>query len=93
MTVEQRIKSKTSQTITSENKAVVMLDHSGNRSNAFGMKIAEKMFEFRHTLPIPASINTSSWNCYLGNMANVLYLIGDTKCDNFFSISMDKHWS
>ena len=69
MSVEQSIKSKTSQAITSENKAVVMLDCAGNRSNAFDMQIAETRFEFCHSLPIPVAINTSQWTCCLGNMA------------------------
>ena len=40
MGVEQSIKSKISQAITSEDKAVVMLDCPGNRSNAFDMQVA-----------------------------------------------------
>ena len=35
MSVKQSIKSKTSQAMTSENMAVIMLDCPGNRSNAF----------------------------------------------------------
>ena len=46
MSVEQNIKSKTSQAITSENKAVIMLGCPGNRSNAFDMQIAEPLFHF-----------------------------------------------
>ena len=46
MSVEQSIKSKTSQAITSGNKAVIMMYHPGNRHNAFDMQIAEPMFEF-----------------------------------------------
>ena len=72
MSVEQSIKPKTSHAITSKNKAVVMLDHPENRSNAFDL------FEFCHTLPIPIAINTSQWNCCLGNMANFNHLMVET---------------
>ena len=44
MSVKQSIKSKTAQAITSENKAVIMLDCPGNRSNAFDLQMAELMF-------------------------------------------------
>ena len=44
MSVEQSIKSKTAQAITSENKVVAMQDHPGNRSNAFDMQIEETTF-------------------------------------------------
>ena len=71
MSVEESIKSKTSQANTCENKVVVMLDRPGNRSNAFDMQIAEPMLEFCHSLPIPAVINTPQCNCCLGNIANV----------------------
>ena len=59
ISVEQSIKSKASQVISSENKAVIMLDYPGNRSSAFDMQIAEAMFEFCFSLPIPVAINTS----------------------------------
>ena len=39
MSVKQSIKSKMAQTITSKNKAVIMLDHPIKRSNAFDMQI------------------------------------------------------
>ena len=93
MSVEQSIKSKMAQAITSENKAVIMLDHPGNRSNEFDMQIAEPMFEFCHSLLIPVAINTSQWNCCLDNMANILHLMGDTECEDFFRINMDESWS
>ena len=41
MSAENSIKSKTSQPITSENNAVIMLDHPGNRSHAFDVETAE----------------------------------------------------
>ena len=44
MSVEQSIKSKMGQAITSENKAVIMLDCPGNRSNSFDIQTAEPMF-------------------------------------------------
>ena len=46
MSVEQNIKSKFSQAITSENKAVIMLDCLGNRSIAFDMQTADPMLHF-----------------------------------------------
>ena len=70
-----------------------MLDRPGNRSNAFDMQLAEPMFEFCHSLPNPVAINTSQWYCCLGNMANVLHLMGDTKSEDFFKINMDEDWS
>ena len=93
MSVEQSIKSKMVPAITSENKAVAMLDHPRNRSNAFVMKIAEQMFEFCHSLLKPVAINTSQCNCCLGKMANILHLMSDTKSKDFFRINMDKGWS
>ena len=45
------------------------------------------------SLPIPVAINTAKWNCSLGNMDNVLHLLGDTECEDFFRMNMDKHWS
>ena len=89
ISVEQSIKGKISQAITSQNKAVVMLDRPGNKSNAFEIQIAEPMFEFCHSLLIPIAINTSQWNCCLANMANVLYLMGDTESEDFFRLNMD----
>ena len=59
MSVEQSTKSKTSQVITPENKAVMMLDCPGNRSNVFDMQIAEPSFEFCHSLLTPVAINTA----------------------------------
>ena len=93
MSVEQSLKSKLAQAITSENKAVVMLDRPRNRSNAFDMQIAEPMFEFCHSLLIPVAINTSQWNYCLSNMANILHSMGDTECEDFFRIKMNKDWS
>ena len=90
MSVDQSIKSKTSQEITSENKAVIILDHPGKRSNAFDMQIAEPLFHFCHRLLIPVAINNPQWNCYLCNMVNVQHLMGDTECDYFFRMNMDK---
>ena len=46
MSVEQSIKFKISQAIISENKAVIMLHHPGNRSNTFDVQIAELLFHF-----------------------------------------------
>ena len=69
------------------------LDHPGYRSNAFDMWIAEPLFQFCHSIPIPIVINTPQWNCCLGNMANTLHLMNDTDCENFFRINMDKHLS
>ena len=90
LSVEKSIKSKTSQAITSENKAVIMLDHPGNRSKANDIQIAEQLFQFFLSLPIPVAISTPKWNCCLGNMANVLNLMGDTECEDFFRMNMDK---
>ena len=59
--IEQSIKSKTTQAITSENKAVILLDCTRNKSNAFYMQIAEPLFEFCHGLPIPVAMNTTQW--------------------------------
>ena len=59
ISVEKCIKSKTAQAITTENKAAIMLDCSGNRSNSFDMQRAEPMFEFCHSLLIPVAINSS----------------------------------
>ena len=58
VSVEQSIKSKTAQAMTSENKTVVMMDCLGNRSNSFDMQIADTMFDFCHVY-----IDTSQWNC------------------------------
>ena len=70
-----------------------MLDCPGNRSNGFDMQIAETLFQFFHSLPTPVAINTPKWNCSLGNMANVLHLMGDTESEDLFRMNMDKHWS
>ena len=86
MSVEQSIKSKTSQAITSENKAVIMLDDPGNGSNEFVMQITEPLFQL-----IPLAINTPQFNCCLSNMANVLHLMGDTEHEDFFRMNMDKN--
>ena len=67
--VEQSIKSKTSKVISSKNKAVTMLDCSGNRSNTFDMHIADPLFQFSHILPVV--INTPQWNCYLHIIAQL----------------------
>ena len=87
MSVKQSIKSKTSQEITSEYKAVIMLDHPGNRSNSFDMQIAEPLFQFCHSLLIPVAINISQWNSCLGNMANVLHLMGYPECEDIFRMN------
>ena len=58
MSVEHSIKSNSSQAITSENKAVIMLDCPGDRSTAFDMQIVEPFFECCHNLLIPVAINT-----------------------------------
>ena len=42
--VKQSIKSKTPNVIVSENKAVIMLDHSANRSKSFDTEEAEPLF-------------------------------------------------
>ena len=70
-----------------------MLDGPVNKSNAFDMQIAEPLFEFCHSLLTPVAINISQWNCCLGNMANVHLLMGDTECEDFFRMNMDKDWS
>ena len=93
VSVEQSIKSKTAQAMTSENKTVVMMDCLGNRSNAFDMQIAEPMFEYHHSLLIPVAINISQGNFCFGNMAKVLHLMGDTECEDFFRIKMNEDWS
>ena len=93
MSVKQSIKWKILQAITSENKAVIMLDDPGHRTNAFDIQIAEPMFRVCHSLPLPVAINTSQWNCCLDNMANVLHLMDDTKCVDFFRMNMNKDWS
>ena len=89
---EQSIKSKMAQAVKSKNEAVVMLDHPGNRSNAFDMKIAEPMFESCHGLPIPIAIDTSQWNCCLSNK-NALHLLSDEEYENFFRMNMVKDLS
>ena len=76
--------SKISKVFFSENKAVIMLDCTGNRSKAFDMQIVEPLFQFPHSLPIPIAINTPQRNCCLSNMANVLHLMDDTECEDFF---------
>ena len=91
MEVEQRIKSKTSQVIFPENKAVIMLDCPGNRSKAFNMEEAEPTFQFPQSLLIPIAINTPQQIGGLGSMANVLHLMSDTECKGFYRINMDKH--
>ena len=93
MSVKQSMKSKIAQVITTENKAVIMLDHLGKISIAFNIQIAEPMFEFCHSLLIPVAINTSQWNCCLDNMAVVLHFMDDTECEDFFRMNMDKDWS
>ena len=93
MSVGQSIKSKMAQAITSKNKTAQLLNHPRKRSNTFDMQIAEPMFEFCHSLPMPVAINTSQRNCCLGNMANVLHSMGDTENEYFFRIDMDKDWS
>ena len=85
MSVEQSI----TQAITSENQQ--LLDRLGNRSNAFDMQIAKPMFIFHHRLPLSIAINTSQWSCCLGNMANVLHLMDDTECEDFFRMNMNKY--
>ena len=90
MSVEQSIISKTSQIIFSENKAVIILDCPWNISKAFDMQIAEQLFQFPHSLLIPVAINTPQWSYCLGNMANVIHLMGDTECKDFFRFNMDK---
>ena len=70
-----------------------MLDHPGNKSNAFDMHITEPLLEFCNNLTIPVSIITHQENSCLGNMANVLHLIGDTECEDFFGMNIDKDWS
>ena len=57
------------------------------------MQIAEPLFQFCHSLLISVAVNTSQWNLCLGNMANVLHLMGDTDCEDFFRMNMDKYWS
>ena len=32
-------------------------------------------------------------NCCLGNMADILHLMGDTECEDNFRMNMDKRWS
>ena len=49
-----------------------MLDCPGNRSNAFDMQIAKPLFSFSQIKPILVAC--------LGNMANILHLMGDTEC-------------
>ena len=61
----------------------MMLDHPGNRSNAFGVQTAEPLIPFPPSLPISVAINIPQWNCCHGNMAYVLHLIGDTECKDF----------
>ena len=68
MSVEERIKTKKSQASTSENKAVIIMDNPGSRSNSFDMQIAEPLFEFYFFLPIPVTINTLQWNLYIDIM-------------------------
>ena len=58
LSVEQSIKSKTLNVIATENKALIMLDHTGNRSKIFEIKIAEQLFQFPHSLLFPDEINT-----------------------------------
>ena len=82
MSVKQIIASKMAQATTSENKAVIMLDHPRNRSNAFDMLIAEPMFEF---------CNISQCNFCLDNMANVVHFMGDTESEDFFKMNMYKN--
>ena len=89
ISVEQSIKSKTSQVISSGNKAVIMLDYPVNRSKASDMQIKEPLFQFCHSLPILVAIKTSQWNCCLVNMANILDIIGDTNCEDFFRMNID----
>ena len=79
--------------IFSENKAVIMLDCSGNRSKPLIMQIAKPLFEFPHILLIPVVINNHQWNCCIGIMANVLHIIDDTECEDFFRMNMDKNCS
>ena len=87
MSVEQSIKSKMAQVITSENKAVIILNRLGNRSTAFDLE------KSRANVWIPLAIKTSQWDCCLGNMANVLHLMSDTESENFFKMNIDKDWS
>ena len=56
------------------------------------MKEAEPTFHFPLRLPIQISINTSQWNYCLGNMANILCLMGATEYEGFFKKNMDKPW-
>ena len=62
MSKKLSIKSKTAQA-----------DCPGNRSNAFDMQIAEPMFEFCHSLPIPIAFDHAQWNHSLGNIADILH--------------------
>ena len=38
-------------------------------------------------------MNTTKWNCYPSNMANVPHFLGDKECEDFFRMNMNKHWS
>ena len=78
MSVEQSIKSKTSQVISSENKVDKMLDHPGNRFKVFDMQITESFFPFSHSLLNSVAINTHQQNYCLGNMAS-LWVTQNTK--------------
>ena len=69
-----------------------MLDHLKHGSNSFDMQIAEPMFEFCLSLPIPVAINSHHWNCCFGSMTNILYMMHDTESKDFFSMNMDNDW-
>ena len=58
MSVEQSIKSKTLKLITFENNVIIMLDHSGNRSNTCHMGKTEPSVQIFPSILMPVAINT-----------------------------------
>ena len=57
VSVEESTNSKSLKVITSENKAVIMLDDYGKRSKEFDMDEAEPSCQIAHCLPIPVAAN------------------------------------
>ena len=92
MSTEQSNNSKATILSTSKSKLVIMLDHLENTSKTFDIEEAEPTLHIYQSFSIYITINTPKWNCCLGNMANVLYLMGKKERENFVKMNMDKYW-
>ena len=53
----------------------------------------EQLFQFHHSLPIPVATILLNWNDVLVKWIMFWNLPGNTDCDDFFRMNMDKHLS